>query len=36
MLDGCVLWGARVIVPNKNRQGVMLQLHEGHLGITRV
>ncbi len=28
--QGCVLWGARVVVPPQGRQAVLQELHEGH------
>ena len=34
MLDGCVLWGNRVIVPLAGRKDVTELLHDGHPGIT--
>ena len=34
--DGCVLWGARVVVPPQGRAGVLKLLHEGHPGETSV
>ena len=34
--DGCILWASRVVVPNKGRKQLLLELHEGHLGITKV
>ena len=34
--DGCILWGSRVIVPPSGREAVLRELHEGHLGITRM
>ena len=34
--DGCILWGSRVIVPLTGRQIVLDQLHECHLGISRM
>ena len=34
--DGCILWGSRVIVPSTGRQIVLDQLHECHLGISRM
>ena len=34
--DGCLLWGSRVVVPKVHRSGVLIQLHEGHPGITRM
>lgn len=36
MLDGCVLWGNRVIVPTAGRKEVMCLLHDGHPGITKM
>ena len=34
--DGCVLWGARVLVPEKGRQTVLTQLHDGHPDCSRM
>ena len=34
--DGCLLWGTRVVVPKIHRSSVLIQLHEGHPGITRM
>ena len=34
--DGCLLWGSRVVVPEKGREAVISLLHEGHPGITRM
>ena len=36
VLDGCVLWGARVVVPPPGRQQVVQELHETHPGIARM
>ena len=36
VLDGCVLWGARVIVPPPGREQVIQELHETHPGIARM
>ena len=36
MLDGCVLWGNRVIVPLAGRKDVTELLHDGHPGITKM
>ena len=33
---GCVLWGARVVIPKNHRADVLKQLHEGHPGITKM
>ena len=35
MVNGCLLWGERVIVPTKMRQDVLHMLHQGHLGVSR-
>ena len=35
-LEGCVLWGSRVVIPPPCRQAVLRELHEGHPGITRM
>ena len=34
--DGCLLWGARVVVLTVHRAHVLTQLHEGHPGATRM
>jgi transposase InsO family protein len=34
--DGCVLWGARVVVPQKGRQQVLQELHTAHPGMNRM
>ena len=36
MLDGCVLWGNRVIVPVVGRLKVLDMLRDGHTGITKM
>ncbi len=33
---GCVLWGARVVIPPQGRAAILSQLHSGHPGITRM
>ena len=35
VLDGCILWASRVIVPIKGRQQLLFELHEGHFGISK-
>ena len=35
-VDGCILWGARVVIPAEGRQTVLSQLHECHPGISRM
>ena len=34
--DGCLLWGNRVIVPNKLRFKLLEELHQGHQGIVKM
>ncbi len=34
-LDGCILWGARVIIPPQGRKPLLAELHETHSGITK-
>ncbi|KAJ8338235.1 hypothetical protein SKAU_G00372010 [Synaphobranchus kaupii] len=34
--DGCVLWGARVVIPKRGRGSVLKQLHNTHPGISRM
>ena len=36
MLVGCLLWGARVVVPPQGRTAVLSELHETHPGYTRM
>lgn len=33
---GCVLWGSRVIIPDKLRKGVLKELHVGHQGMVKM
>ena len=33
---GCVLWGGRVVIPEKLRQAVLEELHDVHPGVTRM
>ena len=34
--QGCVLWGSRVVLPDKYHEHVLHQLHEGHPGVARM
>ena len=34
--NGCLLWGARVIVPPQLQKEVLDEIHEGHLGMVRM
>ena len=36
VLDGCVLWASRVIVPPPGRQAVLNELHETHPGVNKM
>jgi hypothetical protein len=37
-VDGCVLWGSRIIIPVKGRKKVLdeLELHEAHTGSSKM
>ena len=34
--EGCVLWGTRIVIPPPGREAVLMELHEGHPGISRM
>lgn len=34
--DGCVLWGARVIIPIKGRDKILKLLHQTHSGMSKM
>jgi len=34
--DGCVLWGAKVVVPPQGRSKILTELHEAHPGKSRM
>ena len=36
VLDGCLLWGSRVVLPPQGRVAVVEELHGGHSGIVRM
>lgn len=36
ILDGCVLWGTRVVIPPKGRERLLEDLHESHPGMSRM
>ena len=36
VLDGCILWGSRVVVPPQGQQAVLQELHSSHPGMTRM
>ena len=33
---GCVLWGSRVVIPSRDRQSLLDELHSGHVGSSRM
>ena len=35
-LDGCVLWGTRVVIPTAGRKRILDDLHETHQGASRM
>ena len=32
----CILWGCRVLIPEQGRQAILMELHEGHPGMSRM
>ena len=36
MHNDCIVWGARVVVSPQGQQAVLQELHEGHLGMTKM
>jgi hypothetical protein len=34
--QGCLLWGNRVIIPSKCRKQLLMEIHNGHLGMVRM
>ena len=36
VLDGCILWGSRVVVPENGRHVVLQKLHSAHPGMTKM
>ena len=36
VLDGCILWGTRVVVPPQGRQSVLQELHDTHFGASKI
>ena len=34
--QGCILWGMRVVIPNKLQGRVLEELHDGHLGVVKM
>ena len=33
---GCILWGNRVVIPKSLRERVLVELHEVHMGVSRM
>ena len=36
VVDGCILWGSRVVIPQAGRSKVLDELHDGHPGMSRM
>ena len=36
VLDGCILWGSRVVIPSMFHQSLLQELHTAHLGMSRI
>ena len=36
VLNGCILWGARVVIPTQGQKSVLDELHETHLGASKM
>ena len=36
VLDGCILWGTRVVIPPPGRQPLLKELHQAHPGVTKM
>lgn len=34
--NGCIMWGMRIVIPNKLRSKVLEELHVGHLGVVKM
>ena len=34
--QGCILWGMRVVIPNKLKDRVLEELHDGHMGVVKM
>ena len=34
--EGCILWGGRVVIPPKGRDFILMELHGGHPGVSRM
>ena len=36
LFRGCILWGLRVVIPQRGRRAVLEELHIGHLGMSKM
>ena len=36
VLDGCILWSSRVIIPPQGRKPLLSELHNTHLGVSKM
>ena len=36
LVDGCILWGSRVVIPLTLRERVLLELHQNHPGVVKM
>ncbi len=36
LFEGCILWGARVVIPSAYQEAILCELHEGHPGMVRM
>lgn len=36
ILDGCILWGNRLIIPHQGQASILEELHHGHPGVSRM
>ena len=36
VLDGCILWGSRVVIPSVVRKSLLQELHTTHLGMSKM
>ena len=34
--QGCLMWGAKVVIPEVLRKSILAILHEGHIGIAKM
>ena len=34
--DGCLMWGSQVVIPSKYHAQLLVEIHEGHLGVVKM